>query len=193
VSVVEGAGLGSTEPKPGNGDRRLDFHPGIPMRWEITRTTTDTNGELLEATNWLDAHMPGPPVHVHPAAEESYEVVEGALDVFVDGNWRTATTGEKVTVPAGVPHTLRNASDHPTRIVNVHRPALRFEPFFRELQGLILRGKIKRLPPKEPRSAIYAAMLFGKYPQEIVTKKPPNGLFKALALLGRGLGFKLEG
>jgi hypothetical protein len=101
--------------------------------------------------------------------------------------------GREVTVPAGVPHTLRNTSDQPTRIVNVHRPALDFEPFFRELQGLIRSGKIKRLPPKEPRSAIYAAMLFGKYPQEIVTKKPPNGLFKALALLGRGLGFKLDG
>jgi mannose-6-phosphate isomerase-like protein (cupin superfamily) len=173
-------------------DRHLDFHPGIPMRWEITRTTTETNGELFEATNWLDPHMPGPPVHVHPTAEESYEVVEGTIDVFVDGKWKTATAGEKVTVPAGVPHTLRNTSDHATRIVNVHAPALQFEQFFREMQGLIRSGKIKRLPPKEPRSAIYAAMLFGKYPQEIITKKPPNGVFKALALLGRGLGFKLD-
>jgi mannose-6-phosphate isomerase-like protein (cupin superfamily) len=192
VSGVEGAGLGSMESNPGNGERQLDFHPGIPMRWEITRTPTDTNGELFEATNWLDAHMPGPPVHVHPTAEESYQVLEGTLDVLVDGKWRSVTAGETVTVSPGVPHTLRNASDHPTRIVNVHRPALQFEQFFRQLQDLIASGKIKRLPPKEPRSAIYAAMLFGKYPQEIITKKPPNGLFKALALLGRGLGFKLE-
>ena len=56
---------------PGGGDRQLDFHPGMGMRWEITRSTKDTAGQLFEATNWLDARMPGPPVHVHPTAEES--------------------------------------------------------------------------------------------------------------------------
>jgi hypothetical protein len=60
------------------------------------------------------------------------------------------------------------------------------------MHRLIHEGKIKRLPPKEPRSAIYAAMLFGKYPEEIRTTKPPNGVFKALALVGRALRFKLE-
>ena len=41
-------------------------------------------------------------------------------------------------------------------------------------------------------SAIYVAMLFGKYPDEIRVVKPPSGVFKALALVGRALGFKLE-
>jgi len=36
-------------------------------------------------------------------------------------------------------------------------------------------------------------MLFIKYPHEIVTKKPPNGLFKALAAFGGGVGLKLDG
>jgi len=54
-------------------------------------------------------------------------------------------------------------------------------------------GKIKRLPPGEPRSAIYFAMLFAKYPNEMRGTKPPNGVFKALAALGKVLGFKLEG
>ena len=71
------------------------------MRWEITRSTEDTAGELFEATNWLDPRMPGPPVHVHPTAEESYEVVEGALEVFMNEEWSTVRAGEKATVPAG--------------------------------------------------------------------------------------------
>ena len=62
VSGVEEAGLGSTESNPNHEERQLDFHPGIPMRWEITRTTTDTNGELFEAINWLDAHSATRPV-----------------------------------------------------------------------------------------------------------------------------------
>ena len=160
------------------------------MRWEITRSTVDTAGELFEATNWIDPRMPGPPVHVHPTAEESYQVIEGALEVFMNGEWSPVQAGEKATVPAGVPHSVRNAGDEPARIINVHQPALRFESFFRDMHRLIHEGKIKRLPPKEPRSAIYAAMLFGNYPDEIRTTKPPNGVFKALAFVGRSLRFK---
>jgi hypothetical protein len=110
----------------------------------------------------------------------------------VDGEWRTVRAGETATAPAGVPHTLRNATTEQVRIVNIHRPALQFESFFREMQALIQQGKIKRLPPKGPRSAIYVAMLFAKYPDEIRVTKPPNGVFKALALIGRALRFKLE-
>lgn len=176
---------------PRGNQRHLDFHPGMGMRWEITRSTEDTAGDLFEATNWLDPHMPGPPAHVHPTAEESYQVVEGALDVCVDGEWRTVSAGETATVPAGVPHTLRNAGAAPVRIVNIHRPAQQFESFFRDMHALIRRGKIKRLPPKEPRSAIYAAMLFGRYPDEIRTTKPPNWVFRSLAFVGRALRFKL--
>jgi mannose-6-phosphate isomerase-like protein (cupin superfamily) len=164
----------------------------MEMRWEVTRSAADTAGELFEATNWIGPEMPGPPVHLHPTADESYEVIEGALDVCVEGEWRTLRAGESATAPAGTPHTLRNTTMQTVRIVNIHRPALGFESFFRELQALIGEGKIKALPPKEPRSAIYVAMLFGKYPEEIRVVKPPSGVFKALAVLGRALGFKLE-
>lgn len=182
----------STSVLPDSAGRQLDFHPGMEMRWEITRSTADTAGELFEARNWVGAHMGGPPVHVHPTAEESYEIIEGALDVFVDGTWRTLGPGEAATVPAGTPHTLRNATAEPVRLVNIHRPAMQFESFFREMHSLIREGKIKRLPPSEPRSAIYFAMLFAKYPNEMRATKPPNGVFKALAMLGKALRFKLE-
>lgn len=60
------------------------------------------------------------------------------------------------------------------------------------MHAVIQQGKIKRLPPKEPRSAIYVAMLFTKYPNEIRAAKPPNAVFKALALVGKALRFKLD-
>jgi hypothetical protein len=61
----------------GGDDRRLDFRPGMGMWWEITRSTEDTSGELFEGTNWAEPRMPGPPIHVHPTADESYELIEG--------------------------------------------------------------------------------------------------------------------
>jgi mannose-6-phosphate isomerase-like protein (cupin superfamily) len=144
-------------PPPGasdGGERRLDFRPGMGMWWKITRSTEDTSGELFEATNWIEPRTPGPPVHVHPTAEESYEVVEGALEVFMDGRWSPVRGGEKATVPAGAPHSVRNAGNEVATIVNVHHPAQRFESFFRDMHTLIAEGKIKRLPPRDPRSAI---------------------------------------
>jgi mannose-6-phosphate isomerase-like protein (cupin superfamily) len=168
--------------------RELDFRPGMDMRWEITQSTDDTGATMFEATNWVSGGMGGPPVHVHPAAEEIYAVIEGTADVFMDGSWRTVRAGESVTVPAGMPHTIKNSSPDPVVLVNTHRPALRFEAMFRELHALIQRGKIKRLPPKDPRSAIYAAMLFAKYPDEQRMVKPPQALFNALARIGRVLG-----
>jgi mannose-6-phosphate isomerase-like protein (cupin superfamily) len=174
-------------------DRQWDFSPGMAMRWEITRNTADSGGELFEATNWVGPRMGGPPVHVHPSAEESYAVIEGRLDVFIDGDWSTISAGERASVPAGVPHTLRNATDQTVRLVNVHQPAQRFEAFFRQMRDLIKQGKIKSLPPKDPRSAMYVAMLFRAYPEEIRVVKPPNTLFGALAAVGKAFRLKLDG
>jgi quercetin dioxygenase-like cupin family protein len=172
-------------------DCQLDFHPGMGMRWEITQSTRETAGEAFESTNWLDPQMRRPPPHVHPNSEESFEVLEGSLDVFVDGKWTTLGPGETASVPAGVAHTLRNASDAPAKTITRIRPAGDSEAFFRHMHRLIQEGKLKRLPPKEPRSAMYAAMLFGRYPDEIRPTGPLNGVFKALALCGKTLGFKL--
>ena len=161
------------------------------MRWEVTQTTADSSGELFESVNWLDPLMPGPPPHVHPHSEESFEVIEGSLDVCQDGVWTTLGPGDSATVPANVPHTLRNASEQPVKCVTRIRPAGGSEQFFRHMHRLIHEGKLKRLPPKEPASAIYAAMLFCRYPEEIRATGPINGVFKALAVIGKALRFKL--
>jgi mannose-6-phosphate isomerase-like protein (cupin superfamily) len=176
---------------PDGTDRELDFHPGMGMRWEITRSTSDSSGELFESTNWLDGEMPGPPMHVHPNSEESFEVLEGSLDVCKDGGWSTLGPGETATVPAGVPHTLRNGSQEPAQTITRIRPAGRSEEFFAHLHRLIREGKLKRLPPKDPRTAIYAAMLFRHYPDEIQVTGPLRAVFATLALVGAALRFKL--
>jgi Cupin domain len=126
-------------------DRQLDFHPGMGMRWEITRST-----------------------------EDSFEVIEGTLEVCVDGQWRSLQAGETVTVPAGVPHTVAKRQRQARKGVTRIQPAGRSEAFFRGMHRLIHEGKIRCLPPKEPRSAIYAAMLIDAYPDEIRITKPPN-------------------
>jgi quercetin dioxygenase-like cupin family protein len=159
----------------------------MDMQWTIL----PPEGDEFRAENVVGAGLAGPPLHVHPTAEETYQITEGSLDICVDGQWKTLKAGETGVAPAGVPHTLRNSTSEPVRLINVHRPALKYESFFGEMNSLIAEGKIKGLPPKEPRSAIYVAMLFTSYPAEIKVVKPPNALFKGLAAVGRLLGFKL--
>jgi hypothetical protein len=63
---------------------------------------------------------------------------------------------------------------------------------FRDMHALIQARKIKRLPPKDPRSMITAAMLFTRYRDEQRFTQPPQPVFSALAILGRAAGVKLE-
>jgi quercetin dioxygenase-like cupin family protein len=180
------------ERKPtASAERQLDFHPAMGMRWEITRSTEETGGEVFESTHWYDAREPGPIVHLHPDTEDTFAVIDGTLDVCIDGEWRSVRAGETATVPAGVSHTFRNASDRTVKVDISMRPAGRSEAFFRDIHRLIQEGKIKRLPPKDPRSAIYASMLIGEYSDHIRAIKPPNGVFGALAVVGKALRFQL--
>ena len=79
-----------------------------------------------------------------------------------------------MTVAAGTPHTLRNASGAEVRLLNVHRPALGFERFFRRLHALVCSGGLK-LPPKDLRSAILVSMLFSDHPRgSTALSKPPS-------------------
>jgi quercetin dioxygenase-like cupin family protein len=172
-------------------DGQLDFHPAMGERWEITRSTEDTSGEVFESTVWFDPRFPGPPPHLHPTSEESLEVIEGSIDVFKDGQWTTLHPGATAIVAAGVPHTFRNRADETAKVVIGIRPAGRSEAFFRHMHKLIGEGKIKRLPPKEPRSAIYSVMLFDEYPDWSRPTGPMNGVFKVLTLVGKTLRFEL--
>lgn len=166
----------------------LDFRPGADMTWEIQRTD-----DVFEVLFWLPPTGPIPPLHVHPSAEESYEVVEGAIQVDVDGEWRTVGTGEKLTVPAGVHHTLRpvpDASDE-AKLINVHDPALDFETLFRRFHRLSSTGAAE-LPPKDLRSIVNLALLFSAHPGEIRSVRPPQQVLDAIAFVARRLGRRLD-
>jgi mannose-6-phosphate isomerase-like protein (cupin superfamily) len=170
-------------------DRIWDFS-AIGMWWEILKDTADTKGEYFEAINVIAPGFGGPPLHVHPNAEESYAIQSGVLDVCVAGEWRQVGPGETVTVPAGVPHTLKNPHADEVRLINVHKPALEFEHFFRRMHTLVSSGKAK-LPPKDFSSLVLISMLFVAHENEIKSANPPHAVMRVLALVGKMLGYKL--
>src|ERR1700679_2690798 len=90
----------------------------MDMCWEIVRNGEDSDGELLEVNAWLGPRQPSPPVHVHDNAEDSFEIVEGRLDVKLDGTWRTYGPGERAAA-----RSARAAS--PTQRLGQSRESLR--------------------------------------------------------------------
>ena len=76
----------------------------------------------------------GPTLHKH-SYSELFHVLEGTYEFTVerDGRMETITgaAGTTVAVPPGVPHTFKNASSAPARLLFFHQPAA-LEPFFEE-------------------------------------------------------------
>lgn len=168
----------------------LDFNPVVGMVVDGA-PPEDPETDPWRVTMIFAPGFAGPPVHVHPHQQESYEVHSGVLDVFVDGRWREFGPGESVTVAAGTPHTIRNLHAEELRAVNVHAPALEFPRYMAELHELVHTGKVRALPPKDPRSAIYLSMLFTEHARTLVSVKPPQRLMRILAFVGRRVGYTL--
>lgn len=166
----------------------LDLGP-LDTKFHIRRTGAETDGEALEMEWVLGPKTGGTPVHIHPNASESYEVIEGALDVYLKDEWRTLNPGDVVTVEPGVPHTFRNASAAVTRVRNVHQPALRFGEYFYRLDKVVNSGVVSP-GGMTPKAMLHLAILMTSYPGEIRPVRPPFAIMRAMAIVGRMLGYE---
>ena len=166
----------------------LDLSP-IGATFHIKRTAAETEGRALEMEWELAPRTGGTPVHIHPSAAETYEVLEGTFDVYVDGAWRTLEAGERVTVEAGIPHTFRNAGDQVTRVYNAHEPAMQFGEYFERLGRVVNSGVVSegRMTPK---ALLYLAIVMTSHEDEIRSVKPPHLVMRVLAAIGRLLGYR---
>lgn len=166
----------------------LDLGP-LNTKFHIKRTEVETDGQALEMEWELGPKTGGTPVHIHPHASESYEVIEGHLDVYVRNEWRTLSPGDRVTIDAGVPHTFRNAGSEVTRVYNVHRPAMRFGEYFYRLNTVVNSGVVSssRMTPK---AMLHLAVLMTSYRSEIQSVRPPFAIMRAFAMVGRMLGYE---
>ena len=87
----------------------------------------------FETNSDLGQHVP---VHVHPAQDEFILVLEGELELKLDGVWSKAKEGDLVRLPRGVPHGYFNKSDGPARALFWVSPAGKLEALFDALHNL---------------------------------------------------------
>lgn len=163
------------------------------MSFHVIKTAKETKGQSLEMEWELLPKADGTPLHIHPTAKETYRVLEGQVEININGKWSLLRAGEELTVDEGLPHTFRNPSDSLTRIYNIHSPALQFDAYFEGLARLVgqLSGNRKEKLKMSFNVANHLAMLMKKHKAEIISVNPPPFIINSMNLIGRLRGLKV--
>ena len=90
--------------------------------YRFLATGEDTNGKYAL---W-EAIVPpggGPPPHVHSREVEGFYVLEGEITIFIDDQRLIASAGMFANLPVGTPHSFKNESAKPARMLISVAPA----------------------------------------------------------------------
>lgn len=155
------------------------------------QTAKDTAGRFLEMQAIYPTSSREPVAHYHPAQEEDFTVIEGALTVRMNGAVRTYHAGEQFHVPKGAAHSMWNASAGRTVINWLIHPALDTEYLLETTTGLANDGKTAA--DGKP-GLLQIALIANRYAGVFRLAKPPYAiqriLFTLLTPLARLAGYK---
>jgi quercetin dioxygenase-like cupin family protein len=93
--------------------------------------------ELLEVEATYEPGGGPPPMHLHPAQDEHFEVLQGTMRAVVGGEERTLEAGTRIDIPRETPHQMWNGGDATARVRWETRPGGRTEDFFREVDAVM--------------------------------------------------------
>lgn len=144
---------------------------------ERARFLSAPDHPVLEVLLELDAMHHGPPPHVHPSAEESFEVVDGAVELLTGRRWRSLGAGEQLTVPRGARHTYRGVAGQTSRTLVRVSPGEPMRAFLTDLYGLAEQGRVDAEGSPRLRDA---ARLFRDHPDAMAVAGVPTWLAPAL-------------
>jgi mannose-6-phosphate isomerase-like protein (cupin superfamily) len=131
-------------------------------------TGDESGGDLLEVEFELAAGGELFATHVHPHSEERFEITSGSLVVTRAGEDVSLKRGERLSVPAGLAHTVRNAGSERGVAIVGWRPAGRMAEVLEFLFRLKRGGRTVAGKPEPLRLAACLAA----YPDEIYLAAP---------------------
>lgn len=142
---------------PGEG-RTLLVGGGDRVTYKATSAETDGAYFCFEVSTTPGF---GPPLHTH-AYRELFYVLEGSYEFTLQRGDEIQTVvgaaGTSIAVPPNVPHTFRNTTDAPARLLFVHQPAA-LEAFFEEFGVPVPAGEDVPDGVEPPDFAAMAAAL----------------------------------
>jgi len=113
--------------------------------YRFLATGEDTNGQyaLWEAIVPPDD---GPPPHVYSREEEGFYILEGEITIYVGDERIVATAGMFANMPVGTPHSFKNESSKPAKMILSVAPT-GLEKMFFECRVPLNEGATMALPP----------------------------------------------
>jgi quercetin dioxygenase-like cupin family protein len=116
---------------------------GDVYRFLATGEDTDGKYALWEA---IVPPGGGPPPHVHSREEEAFYILEGEITFRIGDKRLAATAGTFANMPVGTPHSFKNESGRPARMLISVAPA-GLEKMFFEFGVPLPAGSTTALPP----------------------------------------------
>lgn len=113
--------------------------------YRFLATGDETNGKYA----LFEAVVPpggGPPPHVHSREEEGFYILEGEITFQIAGERVVATAGMFANMPVGTPHSFKNESGQPARMLISVAPA-GLEKMFFEFGVPVPQGATTAPPP----------------------------------------------
>lgn len=112
-----------------------DLGPGT-IEWQgvyykTILSTQDTDGSM-SITDTVSPPASGPPRHIHHDADETFVMLSGDCEFWLEGVRLVRGPGQSVFVPKGAEHTFRVMSETPSRHLVILTPG-GFEGFFAEM------------------------------------------------------------
>jgi quercetin dioxygenase-like cupin family protein len=96
------------------------WFPGERLTMQATGEQTGGALAFLEDVAAPDG---GPPLHLHPEADEAFYVLDGELEVTLGERSLSSPAGSFVWVPRGTPHTWLVRGDRPARFLALYTRA----------------------------------------------------------------------
>ena len=103
----------------------------LGVRYKTILAASDTGG----AMSVVDTESPagsGPPRHVHEREDETFVVLTGTCEFWLEGERFIRRAGETAFIPRGREHTFRVVGDAPSRHLLILTPG-GFEGFFADM------------------------------------------------------------
>jgi quercetin dioxygenase-like cupin family protein len=113
--------------------------------YRILATGEETNGQYA----MVEALVPpggGPPPHVHSREEEGFYVLEGVITFTLGDRRIVAPAGTFASMPVGTPHSFKNESSQPAKMLITVAPA-GLERMFLEVGVPVAQGATTAPPP----------------------------------------------
>ena len=110
-----------------------------------TILSAEDTGGAISIVDSVSPPGSGPPRHIHHDADETFVMLSGDTEFWIDGERFTCGPGESAFVPRGIEHSFRVVSDIPSRHLTILTPG-GFEGFF----AAMAKGQY-RLPEDMPK------------------------------------------